>query len=281
MKNILVPTDFSDAAHNAYQVALQLARQAGGSIALLHAIDEPHTAAFSTFGGPVNGSELPNSNGPDDLFMRKLLEATKGRMHRLIAEADGVPVQDMVAMNSPANAMLDTAEQQHSDLIVIGAQDHSALDRFFASTNTETLIRKATCPVLVVRHAHPDFKVKNIAFASDFSNEVEGTVPQLQQVLTWFPGAQLHLLHVSHDPADGALARVQDFASRHGLAAAVPAVFIDSEVSGGIQRFAQQHHIDLVIIPTHGRTGLRSYFQSSIAENVAKHTVPPVLTFHL
>ncbi len=60
MKNILVPTDFSAESHHAYVVAMQLAKHTGGHVTLLHVLEDAddRTGNFSTFGGPVNGSEL-------------------------------------------------------------------------------------------------------------------------------------------------------------------------------------------------------------------------------
>ena len=46
-------------------------------------------------------------------------------------------------------------------------------------------------------------------------------------------------------------------------------------------QYAQQVNADLVVIPTHARSGLSSFFHTSIAEAVATHAFPPVLTYHL
>ena len=61
MKNILVPTDFSPEAHYAFEVAVRLASRTGGHVKLLHALELPETAGFSTYGGPVGGPELPTA----------------------------------------------------------------------------------------------------------------------------------------------------------------------------------------------------------------------------
>ncbi len=50
--------------------------------------------------------------------------------------------------------------------------------------------------------------------------------------------------------------------------------------STGIEQYAQKVGADLVVMPTHARTGLSGFFQTSIAETVATHAFPPVLTYH-
>src|SRR5919107_329666 len=88
MRSILVPTDFSTEAHHAFEAALRLAKRLGGRVTLLHAVELPETANFSTYGGPVGGTELPNSTRiPDEVFMMELLKATRRRMEVLLAEA--------------------------------------------------------------------------------------------------------------------------------------------------------------------------------------------------
>ena len=288
MKNILVPTDFSLEAHHAYEVALQLAHRTGGNLTLLHVLEAPEaaTANFSTFGGPVSGGELPNGNGGmDQLFMLQLLQATKRRMHRLKDEAATVAadvlVLDVVELAGVGDGILAAIEKHAIDLVVMGAQGHSALENFFVSSTTERLIRLAPCPVLTVKHRQPHFDVRTILFPSDFSSEAQAAFSGLQQVLTTFPHATLHLLHVAAD-GDNAIAKhhMQAFATRHQLTNYHVVVIEAERVAAGIEQYAQQVRADLVVLPTHHYSGLSRFLHASIAEVVATHALPPVLTYH-
>lgn len=285
MKNILVPTDFSAEAHHAYQVALQLAKQTGGSITLLHVLEVPDamTANFSAYGGPTNGNEMPNSSGGiDAIYTIKLMEATKRRMHALKDEADGVPVTDAVEVARIGDGILQAIERHGIDLVVMGAQGHGAMEHFFVGSNTERLIRLAPCPVLTVKHQQDGFAVRNIVFPSDFTNESTGAINGLRQVAAAFPQAQLHLLHVVSG-SDGTAARshIQAFADQAQLPNVQADVVSADSPSAGIEEFAKRVGADLIVIPTHARTGLSSFFNTSIAETVATHAFPPVLTYHL
>nr|WP_262908832.1 universal stress protein [Hymenobacter translucens] len=71
------------------------------------------------------------------------------------------------------------------------------------------------------------------------------------------------------------------FAQRHQLERFQPAVLDAPSPSAGIPAFAQQVGADLIVLPTHGRTGISRFLQASIAETVATHAFPPVLTFQL
>jgi nucleotide-binding universal stress UspA family protein len=287
MKNILVPTDFSAESHHAFEVAVRLAARTGARVLLLHAVELPETASFSTYGGPV-GTESPAHSGSiADVFVIKLLQATKGRMLHLMAEAvaiaPAVVVQDFVQATRLSEALASTFKHQAIDLVVIGAQGHSASEHFFFGSNTERLVRTAPCPVLAVKHPAGEFRVQQLVFPSDFSAEADRAVPELRRLQALFPEAMLQLLCVvsgdSREPA--ALEKMRAFAERHHLARFDTNVRVSGSPSTGITHFAQQVQADLVLLPTHGRTGLSRFLQASIAENVATHAFPPVLTFQL
>lgn len=288
MKNILVPTDFSAESHHAYEVALQLAKQTGGQVTLLHVLEAPEatTGNFSTFGGPVNGSELPNSDGGiDQIFVIKLMEATKRRMHALKNEAGtlapGVSVQDAVEMDRIGDGILKAIQRHGIDLVVMGAQGHGAMEHFFVGSNTERLIRLAACPVLTVKHQQTNFDVRTIVFPSDFSAETAGALDGLRQVQAAFPRAALHLLHVaSSSNTQMAQQQIEAFAQQHQLTNYQAAVVDADNTSTGIEEYAQRVQANLVVIPTHARSGLSRFLQTSIAETVATHALPPVLTYH-
>jgi nucleotide-binding universal stress UspA family protein len=289
MKSILVPTDFSAESHHAFEVALQVAKQTGGSLTLLHVLEAPEatTANFSAYGGPVNGSELPNSDGGiDQIFIVKLMEVTKRRLHALRTEAEtlapGVTVEDGVEVGRIGDGILKAIERHNSDLVVMGAQGHGAMENFFVGSNTERLIRLANVPVLTVKHQQAQFEVRTIVFPSDFAEESAGAITGLQQVQAAFPNATVHLLHVT-DNADSQNTQQheQAFAERAQLTNFQTGTISASSTSAGIEQFAKQVNADLVVIPTHARSGISRFFSSSIAETVATHAFPPVLTYHL
>ena len=282
MKNVLVTTDFSPESHSAFEVAVQWAKHTGGHVTLLHVLEEIDGASggFSTTGSPTAGHSI------DQLFPIKLMEATKRRMHHLRDEAarlaTDVPVQDTVEIARVGDGILATIQKLGIDLVVMGARGHGAMENFFVSSTTERLIRLAPCPVLTVKHPQADFAVQNIVFPSDFSAEAASALDGLRQVQAVFPGATLHLLHVAAS-GNGHVAQqqMQSFAQQHALLNCQTAEVDADRVSAGIEQYAQQVQADMVVIPTHHRSGLSRFLRASIAETVATHAYPPVLTYHL
>lgn len=281
MKNILVPTDFSPEAQYAFEVTLQLAKHTGGRVTLLHLLEgiEESGGGFSTVGGLVGGA------GVDQIYPIKLIEATKRRLLALKEEAmrQGVPVQDTLKVGAVGNGILKAIQRHSIDLVVMGARGHGSMGHFFWSSNTERMIRLAPCPVLTVKHQHRQFEPRNIVFPSDFSDEVAGALDGLRQVQAAFPNATIHLLHVASGRGDGHsayLPRMQAFVQQHQLTNCRTAEVGADRTSTGIERYAENVKADLVVMPAHTRSGLGSFLHTSIAENVATHAYPPVLTYH-
>ena len=97
-----------------------------------------------------------------------------------------------------------------------------------------------------------------------------------------FPEAVLHLLHVRLNVKNSAvLQRMRAFAERAGLRNVHTEIMNADNPAAGIAQYAQQVGADLVVIPTHARSGLSGLLQTSIAGTVATHALPPVLTYHL
>ncbi|GGF15382.1 universal stress protein [Hymenobacter cavernae] len=281
MQNILVPTDFSPQAHNAFEVALQLAHRTGGRLILLHVVDAPQVSAMVTTGGVAGNSSM------EGVYMVQLLQRTKRRMHELRDEVAGkwpeVAVEDRIATGSVDESILDVVREQHIDLVVLGAQEHApGIHLFTPDSHAERLVRLAPCPVLTVKHPAPDFAVRSIVFASDFSEEAGRAMNSLRQLSTAFPNAKLHLLDVvtSAHAATSALDRIHAFAKRHQLVNYHPDVFTAGEVGEGIPTYAAQTHADLLVMLTHGHTGLSHLWHNNLAEHVAVQAATPVLTVH-
>ncbi|MDO7851488.1 universal stress protein [Hymenobacter convexus] len=280
MKNLLVPTDFSPEAHHAYEVALQLARHTGGTVTLLHVLEDLDEAGgFSTMGSTVSGP------GIDEIFPIKLMEATKRRLLTAMAGAaplaPDVPVREAIKTGPIGAGILKAIQRYHIDLVVAGARGHGATAHFFVSSNTERMIRLAPCPVLTVKHQQVPFEVRTIVFPSDFSEETARAIGPLRETLATFPDATLHLLHVVGDrDAFAARQRMEAFAELAQLPHYQMSEVNAGRTAAGIEQYAEQVNADLVVIPTHAHSGLSSFFHTSIAEAVATHAFPPVLTYH-
>jgi len=280
MKKILVPTDFSEQAQNAYEVAVAIARKTGAAIKLLHAVEMPHTPNFSATGDVL----LPDNM--EQVYTLQLLENAKVQMQRLISSVDGegIDVVEEVEIDRPISKIRRTIEEDGADLVVMGSKGASGLDEFLIGSNTEKVVRTAECPVLTVKQRIQHFDAKEIVLASNFKKEMRYAVERFKAFQELF-GARIHLLYVNTPGAfesTGELRkRLEDAAQRYGLQNYSINIYNDVIEEDGILHFANEIRADLIMMATHGRTGLAHLLSGSIAEDLVNHTNIPVLTFHL
>ena len=139
IRKILVPTDFSAHADEAFRVAHILARAIGADVVLFHVARPP---AVALEGGPILASQ-GKSDEAANLWHRfqsiELADPKVRVMHEVI-----------VADRPSAGQILDILDKHGCDLIVMGTHGSSWLKHRLFGSVTEEVVRRARCPVMVV-----------------------------------------------------------------------------------------------------------------------------------
>ncbi len=138
---ILCPIDFSDCSRAAMRTAIELAKESGASVTLLHAW---HFPAYAFAEAPVPASVIQEIA---DEAKRKLLQWTRD------AEKLGAArLSSQVAEGVPWDQIVRTLEREPSyDLVVMGTHGRTGLKHVLVGSVAEQVVRHAPCPVLVVR----------------------------------------------------------------------------------------------------------------------------------
>lgn len=139
-KNILVPTDFGEAAKEAEDMACELASKFGARLTLMHVWTVPTPAYAETITLPIAEIEAAAKEALADEVKR-------------VREKFG-EVKTILVPGLPWRNILDAAQEQGYDLIVIGTHGRKGLPRFFLGSVAEKVVRAAPIPVLTV-HAPP------------------------------------------------------------------------------------------------------------------------------
>ena len=144
-KNILIPTDGSDASQIALQQGLELAKQLGASVTVLFAIENPF---LSTWGGFAPSDAGTVGGIMDDLraLGHRTLDAALET-----ARVAGVRSVKLLTEDMRVTDAIFEACKTH-DLIVMGTHGRGGLERVLLGSVTEFVIRHAATPTLVV---HP------------------------------------------------------------------------------------------------------------------------------
>jgi nucleotide-binding universal stress UspA family protein len=139
-QEVLVPIDGSAPAETALEHALETFPEA--SLTLLTVID-PAVGIGTGASGP-GGSELWYES------MREQAEATL-EAGRERAAGHGREVETVTETGRPASTIVEYAEEQGVDGIVIGSHGRQGVSRLLLGSVAETVVRRAPCPVTVVR----------------------------------------------------------------------------------------------------------------------------------
>ena len=142
---ILVPTDFSECAAQAFSPAGSLARIFKSRIICLHVI-EPVLAPAMGY-APV-AEALPAMDVTDELensAARELPELASR------PEWAGLEMEELMMHGNAASEIVSTANERGVDLIVMSAHGRSGLGRILFGSTAESVVRHARCPVLVIK----------------------------------------------------------------------------------------------------------------------------------
>jgi nucleotide-binding universal stress UspA family protein len=277
MKNILVPTDFSEISDFGLHVAAQIAKKSNARIHLLNLIAPPLGNTFS-----VTGDVTKTYAHDEDVYVSELIRVNQNRIDKIadVHASDGVNIIPVIKVDQWQEGIKEFLVTNHIDLVVMGTSGESSFDEYFVGNHTEQVIRISNKPVLTVRDYHTNFSLKNVVLAIDFDQKTYEAIGQINLLARLF-NARIHLLHVrdsdNHDIAEEEV-KLQDFADQHHLSNYTVNSIKHSDEVDGIIKFSKAHSADVIAVVTHGRSGLSKIFRGSISENLIKEARIPVLT---
>lgn len=280
IQRILFPTDFSDGAARAFPQAVALAERHDAELHILNVTGSDEEAETTL---PVSRTTLHEwlgasspENGPD-------LEALS-------------IVQNQVDGDVPPEEITTYVEEQAIDLVVMGTHGRRGAQRMLLGSVTEEVVRRAACPVLTVQtdvEKTPGQDVRRILVPVDFSDASETAVGHAAE-LAQTSDAQIELLHVVEEvtypsaygvdpvymPPQEMIPRVEESLGEIAQKKIGPeGVQISATVGYApftILDHIDENDIDLVVIATHGRTGLGRVLLGSVAERVIRRSPVPV-----
>jgi len=277
MKKILVPTDYSDVAGLAEAWATDIAWRLKSEVYRLHV--EAYRVPEPVHAGP---------GAPDD------------------AVPPGVSVTSVERVGDDiAEEVLQYAEAEGIDLIVVGTHGHRSLRHPALGGLTGELVRRASCPVLTVpRHAGDTGKTPvlgRVLVPVDFSLSAVDAVSQGKAIASLYHAelallfvAEEHTVPVFHDtglptftvlsvPPEIVDQAVQALEQLYGEASG-PEAEATFHVRTGhpvreIRKFVEQENVDLLVMSTHGVSGLKGFALGSVTERTVRNAPCAVLTF--
>jgi len=291
IERILCPIDFSECTARAYDYAQSLARHYQANLFLNHVVD---------FGLPPYEYYTPAIDF-EEVFRTTCADA-RGQLQEFARSHTRIGVQPecFVQEGAVTDSVLSFAEAQMVDLIVMGTHGLKGLDRVALGSVAEKVLRKARCPVLVVRKAGHDFispgsaqepiQLRKILFCTDFSDPSRRAIEYARSAAAEY-NAELTLLHVLEDMASSANIEEAIATATHQLDKLIP----PGAVKGGkiktlvrigrayqqIIELALETQADLLIMAVRGRNAVDLAVFGSTTYRVIQLGPCPVLAVHI
>ncbi len=283
-KKILCAVDFSAGSKQALATAVRLANESAAELVIVHAWNVPPLA----FGGEVMFAPS---------LVQDVADAAAAGLADALGDAQraGAKLASTRLMNGvPWSEIVELLEHQAFDLAVIGTHGRTGLSRVLLGSVAEKIVRHAPCPVLTVRPANEPHPFQRILCPIDFSERSRHAL-ELAAKLASPGGAGLTVLHVLELPVGFAGDLPADFGSDIDLRSlrmldewvthtrtltdvvVTARKRLGSPGSEALQLLEQEGPFDLVVVGSHGRTGIKRVLLGSVAEKLVRHASCPVL----
>lgn len=274
MKKILVPCDFSDLAVQAFQFALQIAKQSNGEVILLNVIELP--VLRDTMLMPILYFE--------ENYFKDMKVSIEKNFEKLKTKwiTEGSKVRSLVECGPTTTTINRIAEETKADLIVMGTHGATGFKEFLVGSNTEKIVRLSSIPVLAVRKSLELTHIKNIVFPTTLDPDQHKLLAHIKELQTFF-SAKLHLLLVNtpHNLKRiiGEKDMMEAYAKDFDLENYTLNTRDDFYESDAIMNFTMGIKADMIAMGTHSRKGLAHLFSGSVAEDVVNHIDCPIWTY--
>jgi nucleotide-binding universal stress UspA family protein len=191
IKKILLPVDLPNASLRVIHQAATLAHHFHSEIVMLHVV----TALSHTAGVLEDGPELAGW----DMLAEIMRGAQKNLDQSLEPELGGLTIQRVLVKGDPAQAIVQTAQQEKADLIMMPSHGNTFY-QFLLGSVTAKVLHGTECPVWTGAHVEQspaqEFAIRNVLCAVDFSPHSRKTVSWAAQMAAEF-GSRLTLAHVT------------------------------------------------------------------------------------
>jgi nucleotide-binding universal stress UspA family protein len=260
MNTVIVPVDFSEPSLNAARYAVQLLTGHYGVNMILHHVYEKTGRAHEA---SENLEKLK----------KELMEIGIVKITTLAEQGDDFILE-----------LEKLARHQQADMIIMGIKDRSALGQTFSGSNTLKMVDQKVCPVLIIPPDAIYKEIKNVLLTSDFKN-VMSTVPSvpIKIILKSFQ-PNLHILNVD---SNHYVAITEEFQAEKQKLIEMFAEFNPEfyflgwfDVDEGINQFAHDKKIDLIITVSKHHSLLKKMFHTSHTKKLVYQSTVPVLAVH-
>jgi nucleotide-binding universal stress UspA family protein len=282
---VLIASDLSEASDSALQQGAHMA--AGGPIALCHVMPEPGTHALLA-------QDYETDLQKQLEIQPRIADALRGQWSRLVPAAEPEP-EVFLELGSAYEQILNRADEWRAELIVVGTHGRVGLKRLLLGSVADQVVRAAHCPVLVARPPRQGAVLAATDLTDPALPAIEAAAAEAAR-----RGSKLVVMHAMESSREGdaamgllgalpALDTPETRAARRALASQIintalarlhaqgEVVIAEEDVLEETLRLAESLPAELIVVGTHGRTGLSRVVLGSRAASVIESAPCSVL----
>lgn len=271
MRNILVPTDFSNTASFAIKAAAQLAQRHGATLHLLHGLDIP-----------VHWEQLSEAQREDYPEKRQAYHNTQVLLQDICEQYPALNTTQAIRGGRLPEAVKHYTEEHGIDLIVLGSHGASGKNEFFIGSNAQKIVRSVHRPVLIIKNDPGVLAFDKVVFASSFDQaELRAFQHFRNLVKPFLPEIHLVVIHTASffdPPYVLSQEAMQDFKEACTPLVCETHVFTDLTIDQGIRTFSREIGAKLIGISNAQRHPLKRMLVGSNVEALVNHANLPVLS---
>jgi nucleotide-binding universal stress UspA family protein len=259
MEKLLLSTDGSQFSESATRNALSLAKKCSSKLIALSVVK-------TNLEFEIN---LPQAVEEDEKRARGHLESIKER-----ASKEGIDCEIVVTNGEePYQEIVNEAINHKVDIIIMGTHGQTGILRLMMGSVTARVISHAPCNVLVVP-LNAQVECGHILIATDGSKYSEAAAQEAISIAKRCQSSLIAVSVASSDieikSAEQNVKKILDVGQREGIT--IEGLTIIGRAYEAIVETAKQKHVDLIVVGSHGRTGVERLYMGSVAERVVGHS---------
>lgn len=275
MKKILFPTDFSEAATNAFVHALEFAKIVNAELILLHTFEIP---VYDSQFFPENYAAIYSSI---ELAKFEMFKDEIPRLRTIAAERglDDIVIKHRLMDGDLIYNLKNAVEEDHVDFVIMGTTGVSDWTKFFLGSNTNSVISEVQVPVLCVPADAKYKKIKTIGFTTRYREKDKKELKKVLKIAKK-TNAKVKTLYVKTSNSDVSDMTIKEWQNEFAQENVEFLVLPSDEVKETILDFILYKDIDILTTITHKKSFFESIFESSFTKKIAKEVSIPVLVMH-
>lgn len=278
MKNILIPTDFSDNAWNAIAYGMDLLKKTKCTFYIVHV--HPITA--------YSARETTMFVSPEILEESVLKENIK-KLKKLLNQIERLPVNTKHTFITEAfygfftDHIKQEVHNKNIDLIIMGTKGASGIKGISMGSNTGNVITKVPCAVLAVPEDAKYSRPKEIGFPTDFQLAYDTKVMENIKELVLLHKSALRFLYVSTKGNELTIPQIKNREFLKDYFANTEYSFHTltmKKLDQAIQYFVESRDLDMIIMVAKNLNFLERILFRPTVEKISYHTTVPFLVLH-